>query len=376
MRPKRVAIIGLDGMYLDLLKKIIEAGSMPFLDEQLKDGLYGTLKSTVPPYTPPAWTSISTGVTPAKHGIYGFFKKHNFEPKIVSARDVKYPRIWEMLAMNKLNSIVVNLPLLLPFNSMYLGPKDVIIPGWDIPRKTIFPASLAKQKDLLQLLEYPHKWWDARTYNSQEEYISIVLSVLKRKIFTLEKLIRRRQWALLFVVFSETDWIFHKVPQLHTTNKLDEMPNSDKILEVFSIIDTFIATVHDLSDITVICSDHGFGSFDKTLYLNVLLNRLGYLSIRKYHKGPLRRLINSRIFNMVNFTIIRSIIKGNLKARLKRAGLSREPLHFEESIAYSPEEFSIFVRKNEYIPTIKRICLLYTSPSPRDLSTSRMPSSA
>ena len=33
---------------------------------------------------------------------------------------------------------------------------------------------------------------------------------------------------------------------------------------------------------------------------------------------------------------------------------------------------------HEYIPKIKEItsCLLYTSPSPRDLSTSRMPSSA
>ena len=29
-----------------------------------------------------------------------------------------------------------------------------------------------------------------------------------------------------------------------------------------------------------------------------------------------------------------------------------------------------------YVPTMHRICLLYTSPSPRDLSTSRMPSSA
>ena len=32
--------------------------------------------------------------------------------------------------------------------------------------------------------------------------------------------------------------------------------------------------------------------------------------------------------------------------------------------------------KPDYFEGIYRICLLYTSPSPRDLSTSRMPSSA
>ena len=30
----------------------------------------------------------------------------------------------------------------------------------------------------------------------------------------------------------------------------------------------------------------------------------------------------------------------------------------------------------EIVNTVKRTCLLYTSPSPRDLSTARMPSSA
>ena len=34
------------------------------------------------------------------------------------------------------------------------------------------------------------------------------------------------------------------------------------------------------------------------------------------------------------------------------------------------------VNKSEYQLYMSRVCLLYTSPSPRDLSTSRMPSSA
>ena len=39
-------------------------------------------------------------------------------------------------------------------------------------------------------------------------------------------------------------------------------------------------------------------------------------------------------------------------------------------------DFEVAVETNGTIPLPRGICLLYTSPSPRDLSTSRMPSSA
>ena len=51
-----------------------------------------------------------------------------------------------------------------------------------------------------------------------------------------------------------------------------------------------------------------------------------------------------------------------------------------KSYAKKMETISPFELKNKLIEmadeSIKKICLLYTSPSPRDLSTSRMPSSA
>ena len=43
---------------------------------------------------------------------------------------------------------------------------------------------------------------------------------------------------------------------------------------------------------------------------------------------------------------------------------------------YLDAGFNLFRNRNNWLPSYQRICLLYTSPSPRDLSTSRMPSSA
>ena len=50
----------------------------------------------------------------------------------------------------------------------------------------------------------------------------------------------------------------------------------------------------------------------------------------------------------------------------------------ESAVASSIDDFDIISNKTQKAVNILRgiTCLLYTSPSPRDLSTSRMPSSA
>ena len=49
---------------------------------------------------------------------------------------------------------------------------------------------------------------------------------------------------------------------------------------------------------------------------------------------------------------------------------TRHPLKFRDPDFINPEKIDQEMRR------VFDICLLYTSPSPRDLSTSRMPSSA
>ena len=46
---------------------------------------------------------------------------------------------------------------------------------------------------------------------------------------------------------------------------------------------------------------------------------------------------------------------------------------FNEAISIEPEVWDFWFSKGS---ALSELCLLYTSPSPRDLSTSRMPSSA
>src|SRR5687768_12374040 len=94
---QKAAVIGLDGAAWHLVDPLINAGHMPNLGALKQAGAAGTLASTVPTYTPPAWTSAATGVNPGRHGIYGFIEGHaqNKGLELVHSGKIKSPTIWE-----------------------------------------------------------------------------------------------------------------------------------------------------------------------------------------------------------------------------------------------------------------------------------------
>ena len=68
----RTFVLGLDCASWRLLNFFsCNLSNINFIKEK---GLYGTLDTGIPPSTPPSWTTLSTGVNPGKHGIYGFTK--------------------------------------------------------------------------------------------------------------------------------------------------------------------------------------------------------------------------------------------------------------------------------------------------------------
>jgi predicted AlkP superfamily phosphohydrolase/phosphomutase len=66
-------IFGVDGLSFRVLHPLIERGVLPNFQKLSRDGSEVILKSKYPPLTPPAWTSLSTGLKPARHGVYDFW---------------------------------------------------------------------------------------------------------------------------------------------------------------------------------------------------------------------------------------------------------------------------------------------------------------
>ena len=67
----KLAILGLDGLYPAFLGTFAEA--IPVLAGLRNAAFAPHVLSTVPPYTPQAWTTLTTGVNPGVHGIAGIW---------------------------------------------------------------------------------------------------------------------------------------------------------------------------------------------------------------------------------------------------------------------------------------------------------------
>ncbi len=68
----KVVILGIDGLDPKIIDLGFKAKLLPNLLKIKKNGTYSKLITTVPPQSPVAWASFTTGKDPAKHGVYDF----------------------------------------------------------------------------------------------------------------------------------------------------------------------------------------------------------------------------------------------------------------------------------------------------------------
>jgi len=112
----KAIFLGIDGATLDLLLPWAEQGKLPNLARVFKQGAYGTLRSTLPPYSAQAWVSMMTGRNPGKHGVLDFFEAgagpghHAF----ISSALIQGEAIWDILSRHGRSVGMVNVPLTYP----------------------------------------------------------------------------------------------------------------------------------------------------------------------------------------------------------------------------------------------------------------------
>ena len=97
--PRRIVLLGIDGLEWDIAGPMIEAGSLPNLARLVSEGAWGELKSLESLESPMIWTSVATGKLPEKHGITGFTAKRGAarDGAIFTADHREARTIWDIL---------------------------------------------------------------------------------------------------------------------------------------------------------------------------------------------------------------------------------------------------------------------------------------
>src|SRR5207247_1634948 len=77
-RPvRRVLALAFDGADYDLVQRLMSEGKLPTISRLAGEGTFGPLRSTIPAFTPTAWSSFLTGLNPGRHGIFNFTTNPN-----------------------------------------------------------------------------------------------------------------------------------------------------------------------------------------------------------------------------------------------------------------------------------------------------------
>ncbi|MDD5434947.1 MAG: alkaline phosphatase family protein, partial [Nitrospira sp.] len=144
-KPK-IFIIGIDGGTFDLIKPWVSEGLLPAFSSLMKEGYWGTLNSTIPPITAPAWTSFMTGKNPGKHGLYHFIEPEpgRYEMRYTNALSRRAKTLWSIFNEMGLSTGVFNVPMTYPPEKL----NGYCISGMDAPEessKIFYPESIYEE---------------------------------------------------------------------------------------------------------------------------------------------------------------------------------------------------------------------------------------
>lgn len=274
-------VIGIDGGEWDVLTPLIESGELPNLAELKREGVTGELESITPPVSPPAWTSIQTGMNPGKHGIFDFSSfDERYRRRSVNATQRRAIPFWYILNDNDVSTGLFKVPFTYP-------PGEVdgfIVTGFPTPNTVKDFATPASITDRIESPKPLFEDWSLQHDGKYEAFRDDLIRVVETQTDFLLELLTDYDVDFLMTVYDGADRIQHffwkYFDETHPRHVSDS-ELSDAIPAYFRALDAAIGEL--LAEIgsstnVIVLSDHGFGPLEKDIYIEEWLEDNGYLS--------------------------------------------------------------------------------------------------
>ncbi|MGQ0722190.1 MAG: alkaline phosphatase family protein [Candidatus Eiseniibacteriota bacterium] len=263
--PRPVFILGFDGIDPGILARFENEGLLPNFAALRREGAVGAVRSTIPSISPPAWTTVVTGVPPSDHGIWSFWLPQGDDPRgrYVDATCRLAPAIWEDLTTTGRTVGIVNVPVTSPPDSV----NGFLISGFPYPEGAplTFPPDL--EADILRRGYLRDQYGGAPEPGREEQWLQQVQAIARAQREVGLDLLFERRPDLSFIVFTAPDRIQHHLWKFHDPEHPRHDASAPAVLreavrESYVFCDDVLGEVRDrLPDEAVlfVLSDHGFG---------------------------------------------------------------------------------------------------------------------
>lgn len=305
-KAKKIMIIGLDGVPLDIIQRWAQGGHLPTLRRLMDGGAVGQLRSTIPPTSGPSWSSFVTGMNPGKTGIYDFLYRkdgtYNFPP--VNASQRGGTTIWRYLSDAGRRVGVLNLPMSYPVEQV----NGFMVSGWMTPYAAtdfIHPPELAAELEE-QVGDYRIYPTETFTESRQDSFLQASYDLLDMRTRTAVHLARTKPWDLFMTVFFDTDRLLHQLWHYMEPEHPWRTDAEDRewiVRDYFTQVDTSIGRLLEYADedtLVIILSDHGMGRANNFIVLNNWLLDTGLLRLKRDPWTHFKRFMFRRGFTLRN----------------------------------------------------------------------------
>lgn len=332
MKKEKIVVIGFDGATFSIIKPLVERGELPTFEKLMKRGVYGNLKSTIPPVSAPAWTSFMTGKNPGKHGIFDFrhwnVKKYD-ESELVDSTKIDGLKVWNILNSFGKKVGVVNIPITYP-------PEKVdgfLITGMLTPslENFTYPPELKNElEDYIIDIESGGKFIPSFGKIDKEKFFEELNEMADNRLKNTMKLLKK-DWDLFIIIFRFLDAAQHVFWE-------------DKVYleKLYKKTDYILKTILERINATVIVmSDHGFeAKSQKDVHINDWLRINGYLKTKKEIKTS--KFNKKKILNFLNSFGLLNIIWKIIPNKIKEGAIHEyKNIDWSRSVAYfSPKHFA------------------------------------
>jgi len=287
------------------------------LNEIINEGARGTLISTIPPFTLPAWTSIFTGVNPGKHGIADNLIRIGDEIRPALSINRKVPLLWKLVGDSGLKSIVVNDPVTYPPEPV----NGIMVTGFLTPPNSnsyVYPPEIKEEVDKASggyMPELPLDYDKFIAHDRKEAYDTIQCFAQKTADLALH-LMKNHEWDVFDVTFTSTDRLQHFYWD-------DEHSLREHYIWLDHIVEKLANLASDEEANIFLVSDHGFAPIYRSAYINTILANEGFIQIRR---SKLRGLLNRQ---GVNSESLSSLLR---YAKLRELAMELLPKNLKQTI--------------------------------------------
>jgi len=322
-----VCVIGLDCAEPDLVfHKWRER--LPTLNSLATAGVWGTLESTIPPITIPAWTSMMSGKDPGQLGCYGFRnrKDHSYDALyFADSRYVREPAVWDFVSRARRRSILIGIPQTYPARPL----NGIMVAGFLAPDKGkgfAYPPEMAAEVDRMAGGDYIV---DVKNFRTKDKswLLESIYTMTRRRFKVIRELLVKEPWDLFMFVEIGLDRIQHGFWRYHdSAHRLFQPgnPYEHAILDYYTYLDREIGNLLDVlppETAVLVVSDHGAKNMVGGIAINEWLMHNGYLELKEHpsEQTPLQ-------YDMIRWQGTRAWGEGGYYSRIFMNVKGREPM--------------------------------------------------